>query len=73
MDVVDGFESMYGMELLATVHWATAEEPRAATDTGRTVELVHDWSPRKKSMFTDEHIRVAWAALRDHGLTSTGV
>lgn len=73
MDIIDGFESMYGMELLATVHWATAEEPRAATDWHHTVELVHQWTPRKKEMFTDEHIRVAWTALRERGLAATEV
>lgn len=68
MDVIGGFESMYGMELLATVHWATTEEPLATNDWHRTVDLVHQWSPRKKEMFTDEHICVAWTALRDRGL-----
>ncbi|WP_301851124.1 type II toxin-antitoxin system antitoxin DNA ADP-ribosyl glycohydrolase DarG [Rhodococcus pyridinivorans] len=71
MGIIDGFESMYGMELLATVHWVSAENPDAAEDWQQAVHLVHQWTPRKKRMFTEDHIRVAWSALHERGLLAT--
>ncbi|NKS16900.1 Appr-1-p processing protein [Rhodococcus hoagii] len=71
MGIVDGFESMYGMELLATVHWAASTNPEAATDWHHAVENVHQWTPRKKRMFTEDHIRVAWTALHERGLLAS--
>ncbi|WP_308191941.1 type II toxin-antitoxin system antitoxin DNA ADP-ribosyl glycohydrolase DarG [Gordonia liuliyuniae] len=64
LETIDGFESMYGMELLATVHWAMADTAEAARDVQTAIEEVHQWTPRKQQMFTDEHIEVAWNALR---------
>lgn len=73
MDIVDGFESMYGMELLATVHCVTAQDTDATADWHRAVEGVHRWTPRKKRMFTEDHTRVAWSALHARGIaTETG-
>ncbi|MFW0786141.1 macro domain-containing protein [Gordonia sp. CPCC 206044] len=66
LDLIDGFESMYGMELLASVHWVMASDAAAAEDWQRTVSLVHEWSPRKRRMFTDDHIRTAWTAIHHH-------
>lgn len=70
-EIIDGFESMYGMELLATVHWVTSHDKAAATDWHRTVEMVHEWTPRKRRTFTEDHIHIAWAALHDRGLLPT--
>lgn len=68
LDVIDGFESMYSMELLATVHWVMTEDSAAADNWQRAVVLVHEWTPRKRRTFTEDHIRIAWNALRDRGL-----
>jgi hypothetical protein len=70
MQVIDGFESRYGMELLASVHWATSHDPSAAADWRVAVEEVHRWTPRKKQTFTAEHIETAWNALRERDLIS---
>ncbi|WP_067569358.1 type II toxin-antitoxin system antitoxin DNA ADP-ribosyl glycohydrolase DarG [Nocardia acidivorans] len=69
-NITDGFESMYGMELLATVHWLTVHDVGAAETWQRTAELVREWTPRKAEMFTDDHVRTAWNRLRDHDLVS---
>lgn len=62
--LADGFESAYGMELLASVHWvATREDPGAATDAELAARLVHKWTPRKGRMFTPDHVRAAWERL----------
>lgn len=60
-DLIRGFETPYGMELLATVHWVGKQE--GATSPELAIEKVHCWNERKKS-FSKEHIRFAWDILR---------
>lgn len=62
-DLVEGFETSFGMELLATIHWVMTRE--GARDQG-VVDAVHGWNPRKR-MFTDEQIRIAAKRLSDKG------
>jgi O-acetyl-ADP-ribose deacetylase (regulator of RNase III) len=54
--LVDGFESPFGLELLATTHWVMKHESVATLDD--VVEHVHAWSPRKRS-FTHRQIGIA--------------
>jgi O-acetyl-ADP-ribose deacetylase (regulator of RNase III) len=61
--LVDGFETPFGMELLATVHWLMVHEG-ARDET--VVAAVHRWNPRKR-MFLAEQIQVAVKRLREHG------
>lgn len=67
MDLADGFESAYGMELLASVHWIAHESPELADDPKRLAQVVSSWTPRKGRLFTQEHVEAAWRALRDRG------
>lgn len=61
-----GFESAYGMELLASVHWvATRESTDAATDPAVAAELVGSWNARKQRMMGPDHVGKAWSHLRD--------
>jgi O-acetyl-ADP-ribose deacetylase (regulator of RNase III) len=62
--LIEGFESAYGMELLATVHWVTGREGAATLD--QAVEKVHAWNQRK-TMFTPYQIRAAWNRLHELG------
>lgn len=63
--LIDGFETSYGMELLASVHWvATAEEDRAE-NPDEAVDKVVAWSLRKKHAFQPSHIRKAWQRLAE--------
>jgi len=55
-DLIRGFETPYGMELLATVHWVRKREGSATFED--TVAGVHAWNDRKK-MFTEQHLRFA--------------
>lgn len=65
-DTIRGFETPYGMELLATVHWiAFQEDKRAKTDPNIAVEAIRMWSARKRSVFNPDHIREAWQRLQD--------
>jgi O-acetyl-ADP-ribose deacetylase (regulator of RNase III) len=62
--LIEGFETPFGMELLATVHWvASREDASTVVDAERAV---YAWNDRKR-MFAPEHIRVAWDALESHG------
>jgi O-acetyl-ADP-ribose deacetylase (regulator of RNase III) len=67
MDVAAGFESMYGMELLATVHWAATREVEDPADTEAVASRVQSWSRRKKDLFTRPHIDAALTHLRGEG------
>ncbi len=62
--LVSGFESPFGLELLATVHWvATRETPHSVNNL---VEATHAWNERKRQ-FTPRQIRLAAAALENNG------
>lgn len=62
-NLIEGFQSPYGMELLSTVHWA-ATRNRADT-LSAVVETVHSWSDRKRRLMKKEHIEAAWQRLHD--------
>jgi O-acetyl-ADP-ribose deacetylase (regulator of RNase III) len=66
-DLIFGFESPYGMELLATVHWIAQEDQAAAVDPDVAVQRVHEWSEHKRVTFRPEHIRTAWERLHQNG------
>jgi O-acetyl-ADP-ribose deacetylase (regulator of RNase III) len=62
--LVEGYESPFGLELLATVHWVVKHEsPRSIEDL---VTATHAWNERKKQ-FTPRQIEIAAATLRTHG------
>ncbi|MEQ1566111.1 MAG: macro domain-containing protein [Myxococcota bacterium] len=65
--LIEGFETPYGMELLATVHWVAKEEPAARTDPEVALRAVQAWSARKRSQMRPSHVRTAWQRLRDQG------
>jgi len=59
-DLITGFETPFGMELLSTVHWVNAHD--GATDVEQAVAAVYAWNHRKR-MFQKRHIRLAWDVL----------
>lgn len=65
-ELIEGFESPYGMELLASVHWVAAEEGES-DEPGAVVEAVHAWNDRKQRIMKPEHVQVAWRRLRELG------
>ena len=64
-NLINGFETPYGMELLATVHWVVRENREAAEDSERAIELVREWNIRKSELFKPQHIRKAWQRLHE--------
>ncbi len=65
-NLISGFETPYGMELLATVHWVITKDGAHSLDD--TVEAVHGWTERKKQLFPRRHIELARKVLQDHDL-----
>ena len=69
--LIEGFETPYGMELLASVHWVShrggpggyGPAPNAET----AIAQMHAWNPRKQQVFKPEHIRTAWNHLDQGG------
>jgi len=61
--LIEGFESPYGMELLASVHWVIHHEAVAAGDLGRVTEAVQGWNERKRKVMQPAHIEQAWQRL----------
>jgi O-acetyl-ADP-ribose deacetylase (regulator of RNase III) len=70
-ELIEGFETPYGMELLATVHWVAhrggPKSDTRASDVAAAIEQVHAWNPRKQQVFKPEHIRRAWSHLSRQG------
>ena len=59
-DLIKGFETPFGMELLSTVHWvATREKAKTAA---HAIEKTYSWNVRKR-MFKEEHLKIAWKVL----------
>ncbi len=59
--LVEGFESPYGMELLATVHWVATHD--SAKTTEDVVAGVHQWNVRKRKLMSRDHIVLAHERL----------
>lgn len=67
-DLVTGFASAYGLELLGTVHWvATKENPSRIFDPQKLAHSVSEWNERKGRLFTELHIRRAVGQLQELG------
>jgi O-acetyl-ADP-ribose deacetylase (regulator of RNase III) len=63
--LIDGYETPYGLELLATVHWiAIREVPEARTDPEQAIAGVHAWNDHKRKTFSAERIAATWERLR---------
>lgn len=62
--LVKGFESSFGLELLATVHWVITRE-NAVSDQD-VIAQTFAWGPRKRQ-FSEFQIRLAHQMLIDRG------
>lgn len=66
-ELMEGFETAYGLELLGSVHWVAKHEPPGATNPDDAAVLVHAWNDRKRDSFPMQHIEVAWDRLATRG------
>ena len=63
-DLVSGFETPFGLELLSTVHWVATRENAAALED--LTRKVYAWIERKRR-FSPDQIRIAFETLQDKG------
>lgn len=63
-ELVEGFESPVGMELLATVHWLIQYEE--VTSAEEAIAKTYSWNERKKR-FTPRQITLAFERLTENG------
>lgn len=64
-DLIQGFETPYGMELLSSVHWVCTHGQPKATTPEASIDLVQAWNERKLKMFRPDHIRIAYQRLHE--------
>ncbi len=62
--LIEGFESPYGLELLATVDFINQEEN--IKDTDKIIEVIGNWTKRKKKLMKPFHIKVAHQRLKEY-------
>jgi len=61
-DLVEGFETPFGMELLASVHWVVAQESAKSVD--EVIAAIYGWNARKRQ-FSQRQIQLAYKTLQD--------
>lgn len=66
--LVEGFETPFGLELLATVHWVATQE-NAQSDE-EILRATYAWAPRKRQ-FTTAQVRLATERLQAEGWLSS--
>jgi len=67
-ELIEGFETPYGMELLASVHWvSTKYDTKAKSDANVAIRDILSWNSRKKKIFKPPHIEIAWTRLKEKG------
>jgi O-acetyl-ADP-ribose deacetylase (regulator of RNase III) len=63
--LIEGYETPYGMELLASVHWiAVHENEEAKADPDAAIAGVLGWNEHKAKTFTPKRITAGWERLR---------
>lgn len=65
--LIEGFETPYSIELLATVHWLANKEAVPVRTAEEAVQGVHNWNDRKKATYPAKHIQIAWDHLVSQG------
>lgn len=63
--LIEGFETPYGMELLATVHWLVHQQN--INELQNVVTGINSWNTRKAKIMKVPHIEKAWNRLREQG------
>lgn len=63
-DLIEGFESSFGLELLSTVHWVIKKESAHTMDG--VINNTYEWNERKKQ-FSPRQITIAAQVLKQKG------
>ncbi|MBP3836903.1 MAG: hypothetical protein J6E31_07400 [Pyramidobacter sp.] len=67
LEVMRGFETPFGMELLSTTHWLAAHGTPPATTIDEAFTMIQNWNQHKKELFERAHVACAWKRLEDQG------
>lgn len=67
-ELIDGFETPFGMELLATVHWVAKNEGAITRDT--IINRTYEWGAHKRK-FSPRQIEIALERLSCNGWINT--
>lgn len=65
--LIEGFESPFGLELLATIDFISKQ--KNIEDTDKIMSEIGDWTKRKKKIMKPFHIKVAHQRLKEHYLS----
>jgi O-acetyl-ADP-ribose deacetylase (regulator of RNase III) len=66
-ELIEGYESPFGMELLSTVHWVAMHDQDALRSEEEAIRAVHAWNERKATSMKPQQVRVAWNHLQEQG------
>ena len=70
-NLVEGFESSFGLELLSTVHWVAGEDKIRTFE--KVVEFTYAWNERKR-LFTQRQLKLAVETLvRGNWIENPGI
>jgi len=72
LEVIDGFASPYGLELLCTTHWVI-QELGADAPQSAVIDTLQKWSRRKAEIFTERHVSIARKRLQEKQLGALSV
>ena len=67
-ELIDGFETPFGMELLSTVHWIVKNDE--TTEKNTVVESMYNWGENKRK-FSPRQIEIAIECLSRNGWINT--
>ncbi len=67
-NIIMGFETPYGMELLSTVHWVIKENLEISRSSEDVIKAVHDWNEHKRTTFKENHIKTTLKHLENLGM-----
>ena len=71
LELIEGFETSFGIELLATVHWVITQE--AVENDEEAFNAVQKWNARKQKLFPREHVVFAAHHLREKGFDQLSI
>lgn len=61
--LISGFQSALSLEILASVAYVRKEN--TYIDLAQTITQIQNWSPRKKHLFKEKYIQIAYSYLED--------
>ncbi|MDF9794993.1 O-acetyl-ADP-ribose deacetylase (regulator of RNase III)/uncharacterized protein YwgA [Catalinimonas alkaloidigena] len=64
LKLIDGFESAFSLELLASVDFLLKDNPQASAE--ELLPQIAEWSDRKTKMFKKEYVEIAYQHLKQY-------